>query len=112
MAVGQGNPLRSVHQNSQGRARITSAPHRAQALRRQAPVAGKTGVGQTEGCRRGGGGEPSVEVRRCGKGDKLARLSAQRGRRWDVTWEFVTILMLVAFILGLFVGAGLVRPRG
>ena len=33
-------------------------------------------------------------------------------RRRGVTWEFVTILMLVAFILGLFVGAGLVRPRG
>lgn len=35
-----------------------------------------------------------------------------RQRRRGVTWEFVTILMLVAFILGLFVGAGMVRPRG
>jgi len=29
-----------------------------------------------------------------------------------VTWEFVTILMLVTFILGLFMGASLVRPKG
>lgn len=29
-----------------------------------------------------------------------------------MTWEGVVILMLVAFILGLFMGAALVRPRG
>jgi hypothetical protein len=28
-----------------------------------------------------------------------------------VTWELMVILMLVAFIFGLFTGAALVRPR-
>jgi len=37
---------------------------------------------------------------------------AGRERRRSVTWEFVTILMLVTFILGLFMGASLVRPKG
>ncbi len=37
---------------------------------------------------------------------------AGRERRRGVTWEFVTILMLVTFILGLFMGAALVRPKG
>lgn len=45
--------------------------------------------------------------RRSGWGG-LARIDRRRG----MTWEFVTILMLVTFILGLFVGAGMVRPKG
>lgn len=48
----------------------------------------------------------------CASDATAGRRPARRERRHSVTWETVTILMLVTFILGLFMGASLVRPKG